>query len=137
MGKLVSLIFLAAVGSCGCLAQSSGQTSCFEKANTQAAMTACASEEARLADDHLNEIYQKLLSSAGSRLDYIAKLKAAEIAWIAYRDAYMEAMYPAKNKQGEYGSIYPMEANLLRARLTLQQISALNDLLKQYSQPKP
>jgi len=48
----------------------------------------------------------------------LRRFKAAERAWIAYRDAYMGAMYPAKDKQAEYGSIYPMEADLLRAKLT-------------------
>ena len=45
----------------------------------------------------------------------------------------MEAMYPAKNKQAEYGSIYPMEADLLRAKLTQRQVTALKELLQQYS----
>ena len=42
-------------------------------------------------------------------------------------------MYPAKNKQAEYGSIYPMEADLLRAKLTQQQVAALKELQQQYS----
>jgi hypothetical protein len=45
----------------------------------------------------------------------------------------MDAMYPAKNKQAEYGSIYPMEADLLRAKLTQQQVAALKELQQQYS----
>lgn len=50
------------------------------------------------------------------------KIKAAGEAWLAYRDAYMDAMYPAKNKQAEYGSVYPMEADLVRATLTQRQL---------------
>ena len=61
------------------------------------------------------------------------RFKAAERAWIAYRDAYMGAMYPAKDKQAEYGSIYPMEADLLRAKLTQRQVTALRELLQQYN----
>ena len=45
----------------------------------------------------------------------------------------MDAMYPAENKQAEYGSIYPMEAGLLRAKLTQRQVTALKELLRQYS----
>jgi hypothetical protein len=37
----------------------------------------------------------------------------------------MEAMYPAEDKQAEYGSVYPMEADLLRAKLTQRQVTAL------------
>ena len=55
---------------------------------------------------------------AASPPEAAAKIKTAQRAWIAYRDAYMGAMYPAKDKQAEYGSIYPMEADLLRAKLT-------------------
>lgn len=45
----------------------------------------------------------------------------------------MAAMYPAKDKQTEYGSGYPMEADLLLAQLTEVQINALEALLKQYA----
>jgi len=33
-------------------------------------------------------------------------------AWPGYRDAYLEAMFPAADKQTEYGSIYPMQLAL-------------------------
>jgi len=44
----------------------------------------------------------------------------------------METMYPAKDKQARYGSIYPMEADLLLAKLTQRQVRALKELLQQY-----
>ena len=68
-----------------------------------------------------------------SEPEAVAKIKAAERAWIAYRDAYTDAMYPAKDKQTEYGSTYPMEVDLLRAKLTQRQVTALKELLQQYS----
>ena len=96
-------------------------------------MNACASDEAARVDAALNQVYHKLLSQAASQPETVAKIKAAERAWIAYRDAYMDAMYPAKDKQAEYGSIYPMEADLLRAKLTQRQVTALKELLQQYN----
>ena len=81
-------------------------------------MNACASDEAARVDSELNQVYHKLLSQAASQPEAAAKIKAAQRAWIAYRDANMEVMYPAKDKQAEYGSIYPMEADLLLAKLT-------------------
>lgn len=93
-------------------------------------MNACASEEAARVDAELNGVYHQLLSQAGNQEEAVAKIKTAERAWIAYRDAYMDAMYPAKNKQAEYGSIYPMQVNLLRARLTERQVTALRELLQ-------
>jgi uncharacterized protein YecT (DUF1311 family) len=106
---------------------------CNEKAQTQTEMNACSNEEATRVDAELNRVYAKLLSKAEGDPEGLAKIKAAERAWIAYRDAYIAAMYPAKDKQAEYGSIYPMEVDLLGAKLTRQQIAALRDLLQQFS----
>ena len=96
-------------------------------------MNACASEEAARVDAELNAVYRKLLLKAASQPEAVAKIKASERAWITFRDAYMDAMYPAKDKQTEYGSVYPMEADLLKAKLTRQQVGALEEMLKQYS----
>lgn len=131
MKTLLVMFLLAALPS---LAQNSaGYRACNEKAKTQAAMNVCASDEAARADTELNEVYHKLLSQAGGQEDAVAKIKAAERAWVTYRDAYIDAMYPAKNKQAEYGSIYPMEADLVRAKLTQRQVTALKEMLQQYS----
>jgi len=134
--RYLALVFLLA-SSLG-LAQNSAQyRACNEKAKTQMEMNVCASDEAARVDAELNDVYRKLLSKAASPPEAAAKIKAAEGAWIAYRDAYMDAMYPAKDKQTEYGSIYPMDADLLRAKLTQQQVTALKDLLEQYSGAQP
>ncbi|MGA7539112.1 MAG: lysozyme inhibitor LprI family protein [Steroidobacteraceae bacterium] len=81
----------------------------------------------------LNQTYRKLLSEAENQSGAAAKVAAMERAWVTYRDRYMAAMYPAKDKQTEYGSGYPMEADLLLAQLTEVQINALEALLKQYA----
>jgi uncharacterized protein YecT (DUF1311 family) len=117
------------------LAQESSQyRACNEKAKTQAEMNTCASDEAAMADTLLNDIYRKLLLKTASQPEATEKIKAAERAWLAYRDAYLEAMYPADNKQAEYGSIYSMEVNLLLAKLTRRQVTALMELTEQYRQ---
>jgi uncharacterized protein YecT (DUF1311 family) len=129
--RCLVVVFLLA--SFSVLAQESARyRACNDKAKTQTEMNACASDEAARNDAELNEVYRKLLSQAASEPEAVAKIKTAE-AWLAYRDAYMDAMYPAKNKQVEYGSIYPMEAALLRAKLTQRQVTALKELLQQYS----
>ena len=128
------LLFVSLLASLPAFAQDSAQyRACNEKAKVQAEMNACASDEAARVEAELNRVYQKLLSQVASQPEATAKIKAAERAWIAYRDAYMDAMYPAKDKQAEYGSIYPMEADLLRAKLTQRQVTALKELLQQYS----
>lgn len=122
------------IASFSAFAQDSAQyRACSEKAKTQTEMNRCASDEAARVDAELNEVYRKLLSHAASQEEAVAKIKTAERAWVAYRDAYIDATYPAKDKQAEYGSIYPMEADLLRAKLTQRQVTALEELLQQYS----
>jgi uncharacterized protein YecT (DUF1311 family) len=136
--KYAAIVLFAAFSAFPCLAQySDDYRACNDKANTQVEMNACASEEARRADNDSDEIYRLLLSKAASQPEAVAKIKAAERAWVAYRDAYMDAMYPAENKPVEYGSIYPLEANLLRAKLTRQQAAALKELLKRYNGSQP
>lgn len=96
-------------------------------------MNACASDEAARADAQLNDVYGVLLQKA-TDVTARRKIRVAERAWVAYRDAYVDAMYPKENKQANYGSIYPMEVALLRAKLTRIQIVALQDLSRQNGQ---
>ena len=113
--------------------QSSPQyLACMNKAKAQMEMNGCASQEAARVDAKLNHVYGQLLTKAGTDANAVAKIKAAERAWIAYRDAYIEAMYPASDKQAQYGSIYPMDVALLTTKLTQQHITDLEELLKQY-----
>lgn len=105
--------------------------SCTGKAVTQFDLNSCATDEAKRADDELNRVYQVLLSKMADDAQAARKIKAAQRAWITYRDAYVEAMYPAENKRLEYGSIFPMDEALLRAKLTRQQTDALRGILKE------
>jgi uncharacterized protein YecT (DUF1311 family) len=124
------LIFLI---SCLSFAQDSPlYRACNKKAATQYDLNVCASEEAKRADDELNRVYRLLLSKVRGDALAADKVKAAQKAWVAYRDAYIAAMYPAEDKQAEYGSILPMEVDLLAAKLTRLQTTALRELLKQY-----
>jgi uncharacterized protein YecT (DUF1311 family) len=77
--------------------------------------------------------YIALLERVTSQPEALAKIKAAERAWIAYRDAFIEATYPAKHKAIEYGSIYPLDVTLLRAELTWRHVAALEDMLLHYA----
>jgi uncharacterized protein YecT (DUF1311 family) len=91
-------------------------------------LNSCASDEAKRVDIELNNVYRKLLETLSDDHNAVTKTKAAQRAWVTYREAYIEAMYPDEDKQAAYGTIYPMEVNLLRARLTREQITALQAL---------
>jgi uncharacterized protein YecT (DUF1311 family) len=136
--KRLAWLLLIAFTSLPCLAQDYSEQfrNCIEKAFTQSEITVCAGEEAKRSDAELNAVYQKLLLQAAGQQNAVAKITAAERAWITYRDAYIEAMLPAENKQAEYGTIHPSEVSLLRAKLTRLQITALNELLAQYAPSK-
>jgi len=105
---------------------------CGDKATTQMAINACAGDEAKRADAELNRVYGQLLLKAEKDPVATAKIKAAEKLWIAYRDAYIEAMYPAEDKQAAYGTMYSMETSLLIAKMSRQHTSALKELLRQH-----
>lgn len=133
MRLILPAVILAAIASPTLIAQDSGQLDrCMDKANTQLAMNFCAKEEVLRVEAELKSLQQKLTLAARKEPRAIDKIGAAARAWIAYRDAYLEAMYPAKDKQAAYGSIFPMEFGLLHAKLTRQHIEALKELLKQY-----
>jgi len=126
---VAAILFIATLS---CLAQDSALYRCNQKAKTQLEMNTCASKEASRAETNRTVVYGKLLASASRQPDAIAKIKSSERAWIAYRDAYVDAMYPAEDKRAEYGSMFSMEVDLLRAKLTRQHIVDLRQLLKQY-----
>jgi uncharacterized protein YecT (DUF1311 family) len=131
--KYLAILFFVGINACAALAQDSKAfTVCSNGAETQAEVNACASAEAGRADEELNHVYAQVLAEAASVTDAIPKVKAAERAWIGFRDAYIEASYPAKDKAAEYGSMYALDVELVRAQLTRQQIAALKDLLKKY-----
>lgn len=132
--KSLLAVLLMTIIPCACFAQDSAEyRACSDKANTQSEMTACASDEAARVDAKLKTTYRAILARVASQPEALAKIKSAERAWIAYRDAYIEATYPAKDKAIEYGSIYPLDVTLLRAKLTRRQVAALEDMLLHYT----
>jgi len=133
MRYLAVAIIVVVVFSFQAFAQNSAQyRACNEKAKTQIEINECANQEATRVDAELNHVYSQLLSKAATEPGATEKIKTAERAWVTYRDAYIEAMYPAEDKQIQYGSIYPMEIAVLRAKLTQRQVAALKELLRQY-----
>ena len=134
MRRVLLAIVFTTVACGSLLAQDFEQLDrCLDKATTQLAIHICADAEAKRVDAELNRIYQQLLSAARDEPGAVEKIRAVERVWIAYRDAYLDAMYPAKNKLAAYGSSFTTENLLLRAKLTQQQTNALREMLKRYS----
>lgn len=103
--------------------------SCLEKAKSQADLQVCAAEEFQRADAALNHTYQWLLAKAKSDPIAIEKIKNAQRAWLAFRDAHLDAMYPHEDKSHEYGTSYPMCVLLQKTELTRQRTKMLDKML--------
>jgi uncharacterized protein YecT (DUF1311 family) len=91
---------------------------------TQAEINACAAQEYERIDRELNRVYWQLASRLKG--DRLAKLKAAQIAWIKFRDAQCELA------SAEYagGSMYPAVLSGCLTALTKAQVDVLKRILK-------
>src|SRR3712207_645303 len=78
------------------------------RAQTQGEMNREACAQYKGADDELNRTYAQILNEYKKDAAFVAALRAAQRAWVAYRDAHLEALYPAPNKAVEYGSAHSM-----------------------------
>ena len=110
-----------------------------DKPMSQMESNQCYAAQFQKADAHLNTVYKKLIVSMESELatarkgsdpDYIAysekqmqKLKAAELAWINYRDLHCAA---AKH-QTEPGTISPMRWSICMTTVTNHRIEEIKD----------
>jgi len=130
--KLLTLLLFAVIAIPTFSQDSEQYRTCTDKAHTQMELNSCASKESARVDAELNAAYQELLSKAEDEQGAVGKIKTCEKAWLVYRDSYIDAMYPAADKQTEYGTEYPAKVDLLRAKFTQQQITAVRELLQQY-----
>jgi uncharacterized protein YecT (DUF1311 family) len=129
-----ALVFCAFAYFSGGALPASAQTStqfqvCNKSAKTQLALDMCASSELALRNKQMQSVYSGILSRAAGQPATLAKVKAMQNDWLAYVTAYLDALYPAANKQLEYGSIYPMEFALARSALVQRHIVDLQGLL--------
>jgi len=92
-------------------------------AMSQSEMNICADQEFRAADAKLNAAYARLMAVAGDE-GFKTKLRAAQRAWISFRDG--ECTYETADNEG--GSIHPMVYAGCQARLTKERTKALNAL---------
>jgi uncharacterized protein YecT (DUF1311 family) len=90
-------------------------------AQTQSAMNQDACAESRKADQALNATYAKVFKEYAKDPQFLAKLKQAQRAWIAFRDAHLVARFPKADKQAEYGSAYPACRCAVLTELTAQR----------------
>jgi uncharacterized protein YecT (DUF1311 family) len=97
-------------------------TPCMENAVTQYDMNSCAGKNLEDEDLELKKVYQQVLKKYASDATLVSKLKASQRAWIAFRDAEMDARFPNPNG---YGSVFPMCDADIKADLTKERTKQL------------
>ncbi len=134
MHKAIALLTLAVVAVIGGAGQSKSYKACMKSARTQTELTQCAGEDRGVADSEMNRVYEQLLAKAKTDSTSAEKIRAAQRAWIAFRDAELEAIFPREDKQAEYGTMYPMCYSNLAADLTRQRTAQLRRMLAKWAE---
>lgn len=94
-------------------------------AQSQREMNETACNAARKADAALNAVYQGILKNSKDDKVFVKKLRIAQRAWVAFRDAELEARYPEEEKTTAYGTMYTLCYCTALADLTRQRTEQL------------
>ena len=97
--------------------------SAYSFAQTQAELNRDACATYKNADAEMNRTYKQVLDKYQLDNVFIEKLKTAQRAWIKFRDADLESLYP--NTPSAYGSINPMCRCIALAELTTERTKSL------------
>jgi uncharacterized protein YecT (DUF1311 family) len=97
----------------------------FTPPQTQMDMNEKACAAHRKADAEMNKVYQRILSENRSDKLFVQKMRAAQRAWLAFRDAHLEALYPAVDKRAAYGTVNPMCQCMELETMTNERIKVL------------
>ncbi|HZG52354.1 MAG TPA: lysozyme inhibitor LprI family protein [Pyrinomonadaceae bacterium] len=96
--------------------------------NTQSELNGCAARARERADAELNRVYRQLMREAGGTER--AKLRAAQLAWVKFRDAQCD--YESVGNKG--GSIYPMVYGFCQAKVTATRARQLREILREQAE---
>jgi uncharacterized protein YecT (DUF1311 family) len=103
---------------------------CLNTAMGQGAMNNCAQRELEASDTELNRVYRELQVRYKDEPDFLKKLRAAQSAWIKFRDAQLEMQFPPHPKEPYYyGSVFPMCSMLYLRQLTSDRLDTLKEWL--------
>jgi uncharacterized protein YecT (DUF1311 family) len=97
---------------------------------SQRNLNARASGAFHRADSTLNVVYDQLVTRYRADSTALRRLRAAQRAWLTFRDAQVDASFPALDQQKAYGSVLPMCVAYLMAELTQARIAQLRRALR-------
>jgi uncharacterized protein YecT (DUF1311 family) len=96
----------------------------FANVQTQQDMNGKACGDYNQADREMNQVYQTILRDYAKNRAFITALRKAQLAWIHYRDAHLNSIFPGDRSQ--YGSINTMCRCNDLAELTKERTQVLN-----------
>jgi uncharacterized protein YecT (DUF1311 family) len=120
----ISIILMSMIMSTS-YADNTSLKACTDKAITQLDLNECSANAAKAADAELNRVYQAIQKKYHDDPVFIQKLKIAQRAWIQFRDAQINMLYPHSNETNYYGSIFPLCYQTELTRLTNERIKTL------------
>lgn len=96
---------------------------CAAGGQTQREMTRQACDAYKRAESSRQELVTRIRAEHRGDRVFLNKFEVLEKAWLAYRDAYLDARWPVEDKQAEYGSAWPM-CHCLEAESVVNQHAA-------------
>jgi uncharacterized protein YecT (DUF1311 family) len=129
-GKLLAAMLSCAALSAAAPAQRRQAKDPCGDPQSQAEMNMCAAKKFKAADAELNRVYDRLASKLEGDADRLAKLKAAELSWIKYRDDNCD--YEASLFEG--GSMRPLIHSSCLERMTKARTAELREQIKELDQ---
>ncbi|WEF33532.1 lysozyme inhibitor LprI family protein [Pseudoduganella chitinolytica] len=98
----------------------------------QAGLNACAADDFKKADKELNATWQALLRKEAADKIFAAKLRTAQKAWLAFRDAELDAHFACESEDSRmcWGSMEAMSYLMRKKDLTQQRTRMLKDMLE-------
>jgi len=100
---------------------------------TQIEMNECAVEDFAKAEKELNQTYQSLLKKEANNPLFISKLRLAQRAWLAFRDAELEARFSCAERDVKlcWGSMFPMLLYSRKAEITRERTKQFKQIMKE------
>ncbi|CAA6818015.1 MAG: Unknown protein [uncultured Sulfurovum sp.] len=126
------IILLATLVLATTLYGAEGPIKCKED-GTQLEMNKCAHDDFLKADKELNQVYKALRKVKKEDKLFLKNLKKAQRAWLAYRDADLDAQFTCEggDLRSCFGSMYGLLLNGSKAELTLQRVKILKEQLSE------
>ena len=103
---------------------------CWDKANTQLELTTCAAKDMEAAESRMGFLYAIVLDKHRQDAKTLRKIRAAQEAWLAFRQAHVAAIFPkadTPDAQYEYGSSLGMCLGAESTKLTAARIAQLRE----------